>query len=156
MYQSIVLGLGFLLLLGGGYLIKHMDQEGVIESSVASSDASYVSSMNKSSIAGTYVCDTDSKCPNPRVLTLGDDGVLTLTTSYEDGAQVLQENGTWDVGTNKIMLMITGTQDESYTEQKMLFLKRLSELTLVPDISMKTTYKDLGNPIFRKQLLTQE
>jgi len=149
MYQTIVLGLGFLLLVGGAYLIKRTDQSGVIQNTISTASSTQ---YDAASITGTYICDTDSKCQNPRILTMTDDGELTLTTSYDNGVEVLRENGSWKMDSEgNVTFIITGTPTELYEEPFTLLLKRVSSSTIVAAKSAKVLYKEWGAPIFRKQ-----
>jgi hypothetical protein len=148
MYQTIVLGLGFFLVIGGGYLIKHADQEGVISQSVSADAAT------RPDYAGTYVCDTDSKCLNPRVLTLGADGTLTMSTSYEGGVETFVENGSWKTLASGIIAEFssgTTTYEKPYTVR--LYAPQ-SDALITRD--SQATYPQWGTPIFRKQFSQSE
>jgi hypothetical protein len=150
MYQTIVLGLGFLLVFGGGYLIKHSDNNGVLASAIAQDETSYVG-VATSTILGPYLCDSE-RCPNPRELSLMDNDQAILTTTYSDGVETLKEVGSWKfTKADTIILTLLGTSQSTYDEPYMFSLKRITEKTLVPSDDIKATYKDLGAPIFRKE-----
>jgi hypothetical protein len=150
MYQTIVLGLGFLLVFGGGYLIKHSDQNGVLAEAIARDETSYVQQAT-STILGPYLCDSE-RCPNPRELSLMDGGEAVLTTTYSDGVETVKELGSWQLmKANTIILTLMGTSQSTYDEPYMFSLKRITDTTLVPSDDVKATYKDLGAPIFRKE-----
>jgi hypothetical protein len=152
MYQLIVLGLGFLLLFGGGYLIKKSDKAGVLGSSFASSSVTASSSAAvPSSITfnGVYSCD-GAKCSDPRNLIVSEDGTVQLSTTYNNGVEVLNEIGTWtEDNEGKITIAITGTQSEAYDKPVTILLRQVTPFTLVSVNG--TSYKNWGAPTFRKQ-----
>jgi hypothetical protein len=152
MYQTIVLGLGFLLLFGGGYLIKHMDDQGVIGASIATQvEASATTTLV--SLSGIYVCDNSSGCDNPRILSLSADGTVTMNASYENGAEVVNEVGTWSVGiNNRPIILLTGTTaGEEYSTPRMLTVRYTSKNSLSGIAFDQKVYPDLIKPIFRRE-----
>jgi hypothetical protein len=148
MYQTIVVGLGFLLLFGGSYLIKETDNNGVLHDAAA--ETAIIQSV--SDVSGTYICDVDSRCLNPRELTLSDTGEASLTTSFDSGIETLKETGMWKLGQgNSIVLSLAENSQEAYSEPFVISLKRITEKTLMTSGETHVSYKDWGNPIFRKQ-----
>jgi hypothetical protein len=150
MYQTIVLGLGFLLLLGGGYLIKHMDSQGVIGSSIAT-PAALDATTTLEMLSGTYICDVNSGCENPRVLTLSSDGTVNMNTSYENGVEVVNETGTWSIGINtRPAILLKGASGTLYPTPR-LFNVRYASATSLSGITFdEKAYPDLKKPVFRK------
>ncbi len=150
MYQTIVLGLGFLLLVGGGYLIKNVDSEGVVTTSLASpAEASSVLTLE--SLSGTYICDSSSGCENPRILDLSADGSVHMNTTYENGVEVLNEDGTWSIGiNNRPVILLKGSTQETYPAPRMLSVRYASKTSLSGVTFDQKVYTDLKNPVFRK------
>jgi hypothetical protein len=150
MYQFIVLGLGFLLLFGGGYLIKKSDKEGVLQQSYSATKyASGSSTPSTITFKGLFTCE-GSKCQDPRNLVVSEDGTVQLSTTYNDGVEVLNELGTWTEDKDgNITLSITGTPSMAYDKPLVIALRQVTPFTLV-SIS-GTTYKNWGSPTFRKQ-----
>jgi hypothetical protein len=158
MYQALVLGLGVLLIAGLGYFIKQTDQAGVINTTLSTTQSATstgdASSAKTDSLAlvGIYVCDVDSKCPNPRTLVIYEDGGLRMTTSFDNGVEMLEETGTWLQGKEgDVTLLITGTNNELYADPHPLSLKQISSSTLIGTGSSDPEYGDWKDPIFRKQ-----
>lgn len=158
MYQTLVLGLGVLLIAGLGYFIKSTDQTGVITttlfatSTATTGEATSTAQLSSSRIEGLYLCDIDSKCPDPRTLIIYEDGGLRMTTSFDNGVEVLEETGTWiQDKEGNITLLITGTNNELYVDPLPLSLKQISSSTLVGTGSSAPQYKDWKESIFRKQ-----
>ncbi len=81
MYQTLVLGLGILLLVGVGYFITHTDNQGVISNSIQETASSSSVLVKQASVPGTYVCDSENGCANPRTLVMYENGTLKLSTS---------------------------------------------------------------------------
>jgi hypothetical protein len=163
MYQALVLGLGVLLIAGLGYFIKNTDQTGVINTTISttqnttSKGGATSTPVEALSLAGTYVCDVDSKCPNPRTLVIYEDGGLRMTTSFDNGVEVLEETGTWIQGEDgSVTLLITGTNNELYVDPLPLSLKQISSSTLVGTETTAPQYRDWKDPIFRKQQKQEE
>ncbi len=157
MYQTLVLGLGVLLLLGVGYFIGHTDQTGVINSAVSTPVSTSTTQTASTSVAGTYVCDIDSKCSDPRILILEEDGELRMTTSYTSGVEILEEVGTWLVeAKGDVLIFLTGTNTEVYATPERLSLRKLSDVTLAGLPSTNVEYKEWGTSLFRKELKEAE
>lgn len=162
MYQTIVLGLGFLLIIGGGWLIKVMDTEGIISSqftkpkilnttSTTTADGSATSSPERN-LEGRYLCDSTSGCPNPSFLIITEAGEISMTTSYESGAEMLQEIGTWKNEKNGgASIMITGTDSGIYPTLRLLSIKYVSPTSLSGITFDPSIYKDWVRPVFKKQ-----
>lgn len=159
MYQTIVLGLGFLLIIGGGWLIKAMDTEGVISSNLTTTQATSTTTKDENAtstpernLEGRYVCDSSSGCPNPAVLTITKEGEISMTTSYESGAEMLQEVGTWknekDGGAS---IMITGTDSSIYPTPRLISVRYVSPTSLSGIVFDSRIYTDWVRPVFRKQ-----
>ncbi len=157
MYQTLVLSLGVLLVVGVGYFVKHTDQTGVIPSAVSTPVSTSTPQSVTINVAGTYVCDVDSKCGDPRVLILKDDGELRMTTSYASGVEILEEAGTWKIEPKgDITILLTGTNIEVYATPHVLSLRKVSDMTLVGVESANPEYKEWGNYFFRKEIKEEE
>ncbi len=157
MYQTLVLGLGVLLLIGVGYFIGHTDQAGIITSVVSVPVSTSTAQSTPTNIAGTYVCDIDSKCSDPRILILEEDGELRMTTSYASGVEILEEVGTWLFeAKGDIVILLTGTNTEVYATPERLSLRRVSDVTLTGLPSANPEYKGWGTSLFRKELKEAE
>lgn len=157
MYQTLVLGLGVLLIIGVGYFVKHTDQAGVITSAVSVEVSTSTTQNTSAGIAGTYVCDVDSKCSDPRVLVLEESGELRMTTSYASGVEILEETGTWKIESKgDITIFLTGTNTEVYTTPQTLLLRKVSEVTLAGLPNASSEYKEWGTSLFRKELKEAE
>lgn len=148
MYQAFVLGLGALLVVGIGYFINETDQGGVISSHIV--EASSTSDTLKASLPGTYICDTEDKCIHPRVLTITSDETVTLVTSYENGAETIEESGTWTVNPEKkLTIIITGSKNGLYDTPYILGTQYVGAWTIVG--GTQGEYKEWSGAIFRKQ-----
>lgn len=157
MYQTLVLGLGILLLIGVGYFIEHTDQAGIITSAVSTEVSTSTTQNTPTNIAGTYVCDVDSKCNDPKVLVLKDDGELHMTTSYASGVEILEEVGTWLLeAKGDVAIFLTGTNTEVYVAPHMFYLRKVSDMTLVGLPSTNPEYKEWGSSLFRKKTKEEE
>lgn len=157
MYQTLVLGLGVLLLIGVGYFIERTDQAGVITSLVSTPVSTSTPQSVTLSLTGTYVCDIDSKCGDPRILILEDDGELHMTTSYASGVEILEEVGTWLLeAKGDIIILLTGTNTEVYATPERLSLRRVSDATLAGLPNTSPEYKEWGTSLFRKELKEAE
>lgn len=152
MYQTIVLGLGFLLLFGGGYLIKHMDNQNVIGTSLATTINTTTASSSSVLLPGTYLCDTVSGCGSPHVLTLSENGEAKMNSSYGNGAEIVDEFGSWTVNkAGGASILLTSTANEVYPDPRTFTIKYVSSTTLAGITFDATAYTDLKNPVFRKQ-----
>jgi hypothetical protein len=163
MYQTLVLGLGVFLIAGLGYFIKHTDQSGVITTTLSSGSTTtssgevFSAETITAGIDGTYLCDVDSKCSNPRTLVIHADGGLGMITSFDNGVEVLEETGTWMQGKDgNVELLITGTNDELYADPLSLSLKQISSSTMIGVGSPPSQYGDWKDTIFRKQHKQEE
>lgn len=154
MYQIIVLGLGFLLLFGSGYLIKSMDDAGIISSelNLATSTAVNATSSSQMDMEGTYLCDTDTGCKSPSTLTISREGEVRMTTSYDNGVEVLQESGTWRTSKDgRVTIYITGTDSSVYPSPRVVSIKYASPSSLSGIMFDANAYKEWTIPVFRKQ-----
>jgi hypothetical protein len=152
MYQKLVLGLGSLLLIGLGYFITHTDSNGALKASLSARDV-VTASSSAEILSGEYVCDTDSGCKNPRVLTISPEGGATIETSYANGAELLDELGTWRMGNGgKVFIILTGTTHDTYPAPRVLTARYSSKTSLSGITFDATQYPDLDNPVFRKQI----
>lgn len=155
MYQTIVLGLGFLLIIGGGYLIKAMDTEGIITSQFVSAPSATstegATSTPERSLDGIYLCRPETGCPNPSLLTITEGGEVSMNTSYDNGVEVLQETGTWkNEKGGGASIIITGTDAGIYPTPRLLSIKYVSPTSLSGITYDTTIYKDWVRPVFRK------
>lgn len=148
MYQTFVLILGALFIAALGYFITSSDRAGFVISNVGDSQAS--SSISLESIQGVYVCDTDSKCSNARILKLLPTGDMRMTTSYADGAETLEEFGTWTIDREgRVQVRVIGTPVKDYLDTIVLPLRKVSATSLVGEPA-QGPYEDWVKPIFRK------
>ncbi len=151
MYQTIVLGLGSLLLFGGGYLIKHADDQGVLRSTL-SSTLPISATTSVEVYSGVYICDDTTKCINPRILSLSSDGSATMNASYENGAEVVHETGNWvSNGDNSLTISLLGTQQGEYVSPRTLFIKYASHTVLAGASFDEKLFTDLKKPVFYRQ-----
>lgn len=154
MYQTIVLGLGFLLLFGAAYLIKNTDDAGILTPNVVSTsnttDTGTSTPMRK--LEGIYLCDSDSGCPNPSLLTMNEEGEVRMETTYDNGVEIVQESGTWkNEKDGSVTILITGTDVETYPVPRALSVKYVSSSSLSGLTFDPAVYKDWVRPVFRKQ-----
>ena len=160
MYQTIVLGLGFLLVFGAGYLIKSMDTEGVVISKLTQTpvaSTTVVASSTKTDFEGTYSCDQDSGCLNPSSLTILEGGEVTMRTIYGDGVEILEERGTWKSERNGgITVLFTGTDVVTYPVPHSLFIRYVSSTTLSGITFDNKVYPEWTRPVFTKQQREEE
>lgn len=159
MYQMIVLGLGFLLLFGAGYLIKNTDNAQILTSAFKTSTnpSDLATSTLASALDGIYVCDIDTGCQNPSLLYVKGGGEVKMTTSYENGAEMLQETGTWrDERNGGITVMLTGTDAETYPAPHAFFVRYASSASLSGLTFGKKSFEGWTIPVFRKQERQQE
>lgn len=155
MYQTIVLGLGFLLFIGGAYLIQQTDKEGVLSSAITptSSVVEGATSTVQSNFDGIYVCDSDTGCLSPSTLVIEEEGYARMTTSYDNGVEVITESGTWiDKKEGRMTIYITGTDATTYPSPRVLSIKYASPTSLSGIIFDQSMYKEWTRPVFRKQL----
>ena len=149
MYQTLTLTLGALFLAALGYFITSSDRTGLVTSNTGSSYATS-SSVSLESIQGVYVCDTDSKCSNARILKLLPTGDMRMTTSYADGAETLEEFGTWTIDKEgRVQVRVIGTPIKDYLDTIILPLRKVSAISLVGEPA-QGPYEDWVKPIFRK------
>jgi hypothetical protein len=152
MYQTIVLGLGFLLLIGGGYLIKNMDNQNVIGQAATTTINSTTASSSSILLPGIYLCDIASGCQSPHILTLSENGETKMNSSYENGAEIVDEFGTWTTNEEGgASILLTSTANEVYPEPRVFTIKYVSNNSLSGITFDETAYPDLKNPVFRKQ-----
>ena len=154
MYQTIVLGLGFLLLIGGAYLVQQTDKEGILSSAIiqTSSIVPDATSTVQNNFDGTYVCDSDTGCLSPSTLVIEKDGYARMTTSYDNGVEVITESGTWiDKKEGRMTIYITGTDTTTYPSPRVLSIKYASPTSFSGIIFDQSAYKEWTRPVFRKQ-----
>lgn len=152
MYQTIVLGLGFLLLVGGGYLIKHMDNENVIGTSIATTINATTASSSSVMLPGTYLCDMTSGCEDPHILSLSENGEAKMNSSYGNGAEIVDEFGSWTVNQEGgASVLLTSTANDVYPEPRVFVIRYVNNAALAGITFDASAYADMKNPIFRKQ-----
>lgn len=152
MYQTLVLGLGILLLVGVGYFIQHTDSQGVISHSIEVTASSSSATAKQNTAPGTYLCDSENGCTNPRTLSIYEDGTLKLSTSFDNGVEVLDEAGTWKIENEGMMtIRITETATNVYQNPRTLQVKYISGTTLSGLSYDESQFKDLKNPVFIRQ-----
>lgn len=159
MYQTIVLGLGFLLLFGAAYLIKNTDRTGILTSNIVqtSTATSTGTSTPARKLEGNYLCDSDSGCSNPSLLLINEAGEVSMNTSYDNGVEVLQESGTWkNEKDGGVTILLTGTDAGIYPVPHTLYVKYVSPFSLSGIVFDSTAYKDWIKPVFRKQEKQEE
>lgn len=163
MYQTIVLGLGFLLLFGAGYLIKNIDKEGVVTSTLTSTQTAATSTGTSSASTtsanapdsaylGTFICGPESGCASPSMLTVQENGEVSINTSYDNGVEMVQERGTWKSERGGGMtIVITGTDSELYAVPRTIFVKYATQKSLAGLSFDAKLHPDWLRPVFRKQ-----
>lgn len=157
MYQSIVLGLGFLLVIGGGYLITNVDKEGVVSGALEPTviiATSTTQSNSTPTASGKYLCDPEHGCADPRSLVLTDDAKAELLTIYANGGETLDEHGSWSMDEKgEITIRIEGNA-QSNTPPSTIMLKLVSLRTIITIPG--STYKEWGQATFRKEVETED
>lgn len=156
MYQFIVLCLGFLLLFGGGYLIKKTDRNSVITGSLSygnskSANSASLTLPTSEEMAGTFLCDSDSGCTDNVSINLVQTGDVYMTTSYKDGTPALSEKGRWmfEQG-GLISLKLTESDSSQYNVPHMLLIQSVSTTTLDKFSYDAVLYKDMKKPTFSR------
>lgn len=152
MYQTIVLGLGFLLVIGGGYLIKSVDKEGVIASSALKEQNVINTQLTGDDMSGIFSCDETSGCDNVHTITFDPSGAVRIVTIYKDGTETLDEQGSWKFENGGfISILITDSQVKHYEIGRAFLIQSVSTSTL-GKISYDTNlYPDMHKPTFTKQ-----
>lgn len=156
MYQTFVIGLGFLVVIGLGYFIHRTDTSGLIIDKTPYQEVSSSTSPVVQLAAGTYLCDVDSKCTVPYVLTVQEGGEATLTTSFENGAEVLTERGTWKIEEGKLVLVLTGTDTLTYELGVTLRLEKSGTTSLRGVSTSDASRKGWVGGLFLLQGVVQE
>lgn len=150
MYQTFVLGLGLLLLTGLAYYIKHTDQNGLVTGSFSTTTTTVIPATPES-LPGVYMCNSSSGCENPRVLKIMGNGEVTLSSSFNNGVELVEEFGTWDVNdSGTVQILLTGTNSETYTMPRTILIGTSTSDTLSQLTFDTTLYGDWKNPVFLK------
>lgn len=158
-YQTIVFGLGFLLLIGGGYLIKNIDNAGVLTKTLQTAtstdtaeSADGATSTERIGVEGTYLCDVDSGCKDPVVLAIREGGEVSMTTTYAEGAEIQEELGTWKRGQDRsLVVLITGTANDTYPDPHSFSVRYVTSSSLSGLTFDASLFKDWTRPVFRRQ-----
>lgn len=158
MYKFIVLGLGFLLLFGGAYLIKKSDKEGVLNYAFSKEIKVLPTVNTKEMISGVYKCDIENGCASPYVLILSDDNNVEMTTSYNDGVEIRKETGIWKLENgNLITILLTDlSSGEHYEIPHSILIQTVSTSTLTGLSYDKDFYFDMYKPVFVRQVNQDE
>ena len=152
MYQTIVLGLGFLLIIGGGYLIKSIDKEGVILKSLSKDQKVEIFSLTADDISGTFLCNETSGCENEYAVTFSPSGDVQLMAVYKDGIETLIEKGIWRFETGGLIsISLTDSQTKHYDIPHSFLIQSVSTSTLAKISYDVTTYPDMHKPVFIRQ-----
>ncbi|MFA6608815.1 MAG: hypothetical protein WCT07_02815 [Candidatus Paceibacterota bacterium] len=152
MYQTIVLGLGFLLIIGGGYLIKSIDKEGLIKQSFLKDSKVTNILATIETVPGTYMCNESLRCDNSRTMTLSPSGEVQILTSYNNGAELLNENGSWKIEQGGLIsVFLTDSTTEHYEIPHLFLIQSVSTSTLSKISFDSGLYPDMHKPIFIKQ-----
>lgn len=152
MYQIIVLGLGFLLLIGGGWLIKSIDKEGVVSRSFSGDQVSDVASFTLENVSGSYVCDAASGCKTEYRMSLLPSGESELITTYGNGAEVSVEKGTWRFENGgMVSILMTESQVLRYEKPRTFLVQLVGESKLSRLSFDKKIYSDMKKPVFIKK-----
>lgn len=147
MYQTLVLGLGLLLITGLAYYIKHTDTNGVVTGSFSATTTTITPSTSES-IPGTYLCDQTSGCENPRSLHVFANGEVKLSSSFDNGVELIEEFGTWTTDQGTMQVVLTGTNAETYPTPRMIIIKTILEGKLSNLIFDSKFFTDWKNPHF--------
>ena len=154
MYQFIVLGLGFLLLVGGGYLIYRSNDgnSGVLKQAFSTSKniKTFNASSTVETIVGVYACDVKSGCAGQYSLTLNQYGDVYLTHSDDNG--LIQEHGTWNFEQNgSITLTLTDSSGAPYSVPRTILVQSVSKDHLSKLVFDNKIYTDMNSPVFTRQ-----
>lgn len=80
-----------------------------------------------------------------------------MTTSFDNGVEILEEIGTWTADAKgNVSLIITGTNSEIYPTPYILSARLVSSSTLLGVKTEGNLYKDWVNPLFRKRQASEE
>lgn len=157
MYQLFVVGLCGLALVGCVYFIQNADSGKVVTGRFSTSGGTSAvqdSTPLVDTLPGNYVCNASSGCQNPRILSLFQNGEMKLSASFENGVELLEEFGTWNLGEDgSVQILIRGTNSESYGTPRSLFIGTIHNGTLSGVRYDTTFYPDWKNPEFRKEPL---
>ncbi|MEN9338127.1 MAG: hypothetical protein RIQ41_441 [Candidatus Parcubacteria bacterium] len=153
MYQAFVLILVGLLIGGSLYFIREAGSGGsqlVLTSQVT--DHAQGSDVTVDTVPGTYGCDSMSGCKDESTLKLTSDGDARLSSSFENGAEVVEEKGSWLFAQDGTMqILITGTDSETYGLPRIFFIRKvLSEALSGLQFDTKL-YSGWTNPVFTKE-----
>lgn len=153
MYQAFVLTLVTILIGGSLYFIRSADQTGSTRA-LLSTTTEHVTKddVTVDTLPGTYACDTQSGCKDEGTLKLFANGEANLSSSFENGAEVVEEKGSWLFAQDGTMqILITGTDNETYSLPRIFFIRKvLSEALSGLQFDTKL-YSGWTNPVFTKE-----
>ena len=153
MYQFIVLGLGFLLLFGGAYLIKQSDKEGGVLGQAFSTSKNIQTSdidLTTEAMVGSFMCDGKSGCINPYTLTLAEAGDVYF--NHTSGTSTILEHGLWNIEKGGLItLTLTNTPDENYETPRVILVQSVNRNKLSNFVYDNNTYMDMNKPVFIRQ-----
>jgi hypothetical protein len=152
MYQNFVIGLGILAVAGLGYFINHADSQGIVIGSATKKSVTVIA-IPPDDIPGTYTCDSASGCENPKTLVIMAGGEATMRTTYENGAEIVEEMGSWTfVPEQGIQLAFTGTQAQVYQTPHALLIRKLESDRLGTMEFDHALFSGMENPYFTRRL----
>ncbi|MFA5132015.1 MAG: hypothetical protein WC444_01660 [Candidatus Paceibacterota bacterium] len=153
MYQFIVLALGLVLIVGGGYFITKANDHGVLGVSIAGKPEPFAKLPTAEEVSGVYRCNETSGCKNPYMMTLTEDGVAQVDIERKDAIDVLKEYGTWVFKSGGLLaLTINGSSAGSYDPPHAFLIQSIGTSTLSRYIFNAKQYTDLVKPVFTKSV----
>ena len=153
MYQFIVLGLGLLLVVGGGFLIKTTDShsEGILSKAFSNTNEMITVPPTVETVTGEYSCDGTSGCVNPKVVTLDAYGGAHMVTTHIEGEETLKEEGTWRLEQGGLITLILSDSASEHYEIPHVMLIQSVNVSGLSKISYDTRiYTDMHKPIFKR------
>lgn len=138
MYQIIVLGVGFSLLLGGAYYIKKNDHAGLLAQTIA-----YNAPLTPEDIAGEYVCDVDSGCSDMYTLSFDTSGTVEMVATGDSGGQLLSEGGVWRFEKGGAVTVV-------FSESHTFLIQSVSTTTLSRFVYDSQLYTNMRKPTFTR------
>lgn len=150
MFQVIVIGMLVALFGGAGYYIFMTDKEGVLGQSISGNQIR-PSAEQIMSVSGSYTCGFSSGCKDEYKLILNEDGRGELTASYNDGAEVVSEQGDWSIGKRGyITVNLSGNQSGTYDVPRTILIRSVGTSSLSRIVYSTKIYQDMTDPVFFK------
>ncbi len=149
-FQVIVIGTLLALFGGSGYYFFKADNHGILKQSITGNKLES-NQQRMIEVSGNYTCITQNGCKDPYTLSLSEDGRCNLSVSYGDGAEILDEKGSWSIGEmGYITLSIEGNQSINYDVPKTILIKSVGTSTLARIFYTDKQYQNMTIPKFIK------